>query len=220
MTQPRVTELCLLLQPIITTVEERSEPGDGGGSIFCRAVRTLNPVSNITQRDCLITVIRERGRSLCRVRRRDCTQEMDSLGVRSLRKGSCPALPAPGSGLRLGSLREGRSSFPLFLLPSHSQLSKITERLLLAAFQEKGRCWVIREVSLGGQEVTASPQEGGMVLITSRAQGVQLDEPSSLAQAVESWHTALLAPQRHGQGGVVGHPQSPSGEHLPPISSL
>lgn len=136
-------------------------------------------------------------------------------------------LPSPSSSwLRpaTGEPEGGQEQLPLvppsLPFPACVLLSKITERLLLAAFQEKGRCWVIREVSLGGQEVTASPQEGGMVLITSRAQGVQLDEPSSLAQAVESWHTALLAPQRHGQGGVVGHPQSPSGEHLPPISSL
>lgn len=49
---------------IITITKKSSDTEASAGLIFCRPVMTLNPLSNITQHDCLITVIRERDRNL------------------------------------------------------------------------------------------------------------------------------------------------------------
>lgn len=61
------TPCCKALSPtlifVITTTKKSSDTEVGAGLIFCRPVMTLNPLRNIAQHDCLITVIRERGRN-------------------------------------------------------------------------------------------------------------------------------------------------------------
>lgn len=58
---------------IITINKKSSDTESRAGLIFCRAVMTPNPLSNITQRDCLIIVIRKRGSNPCIVKEAPCS---------------------------------------------------------------------------------------------------------------------------------------------------
>lgn len=53
---------------IIIIMMKSSDTEARVGLIFCKPLMSLNSLSNITQRDCLITVIRECGRNLCSVK--------------------------------------------------------------------------------------------------------------------------------------------------------
>lgn len=76
---------------------------------------------------------------------------------------------------------------PSLPFPARFSLSKISETSLLAALEEEGRCWLIRDVSLGGEEVTPSPPGQWKCSSPPGLGECRWDKPSSLAKG--TWRT-------------------------------